>query len=240
MAAGSLKPFYVALGAIAVIGGVLIARQTMGRGGAATLSLEPAGGPPVAVGPRGVTMGSDSARIEITEFADFECPWCARFAVMTLPDVRRQLVETGRIRWRFVHFPLSIHRASPYAHLAAACANEQSRFWPMSDQIYNDQADWVASRRPDRKLRDIAQRVGLDMSRYDNCIKNQTAWPQVLADKALGDSVGLDGTPTFLVNGHIVRENLPSSDRWLAIVDSVAQAMAAAAQPPAPARPPRS
>ena len=234
-AAGSLKPFYIALGAIAVVGGALIARQAMGRGGDRLPSLSAAALPPLPVGPRGVVLGSDSAPVHITEFADFECPWCARFAVLTFPDIRRDLIETGKVQWRFVHFPLDGHQYSPYAHLAAACANDQGKFWPMFDAIYNSQGDWVGASHPDRALRDVAQRVGLDMPRYDDCVKNQTAWPQVLADKAYGDSVGLSGTPTFLIDGHKV-EATPTADQLTTIVDSLIRVHAAAPAHPAAGR----
>jgi protein-disulfide isomerase len=237
--AGSLKPFYLTLGALAVVGAGLIAWQAMGRGSPARPSLQRLPGLPIAAGPRGVVFGADSAPVEITEFADFECPWCARYAVLTLPDIKSRLVAAGRVRLRFVHFPLDIHPNSPSAHLAAACANEQGRFWPMHDQIYDSQAEWVASRRPDRPLRESAQRAGLDLGRYDACMRDQSAWPQVLSDKALGDSAGVNGTPTFLVNGTMLTEDPPTFTRWVVIVDSVIAAQGVAAPGTGPARRPR-
>ena len=217
----SLTPFYVVLGVIALAGGAFIVRSaTSSR--APTLSLDLAPGVPLATGARGVTIGSDSAPVELTEFADFQCPSCARFAVLTLADVKSRLVADGRIRFRFIHYPLQqIHPNAPLAHLAAACANEQGRFWEYHDELYRQQDAWAFSRRPLSVLEGIATTTGLDRARFDSCISEQRAWPQVLADKRFGDSVGVGGTPTVLLNGRLLAD-VPSYDRVRAIVDSLA------------------
>ena len=223
MAAGrSLTPFYTALAVIAVAGGVLIAVSAGRRGSGALSVSETATMPPIA-GPRGVAMGSDSAPVEIAEYSDFECPYCARFAVLTMPDIEQRLVATGRVRWRFVNFPLDGHQKSPQAHLAAACAQEQGRFWPMHDAVYQRQADWVSDRRPERTLRGLAERLGLDMGRYDGCVSERRAWNAVLADRRLGDSLGVNSTPTFFVNGRKLSD-VPTFDQLRALVDSIAPA----------------
>jgi protein-disulfide isomerase len=218
MAAGkSLTPFYVALGVIAVAGGALIARTAMKK--PAPLTVDTVA--PLALGPRGVVIGSDSAPVELMEFSDFECPWCARYAVLQMPDIRQRLVPSGRLRVRFVHYPLNIHQKSPWAHLAAACANEQGRFWAMADLIFENQDEWVENANPTSLLEGYAQRAGLDMGRYRSCVSERRPWGQVLADKHLGDSLGVTGTPTFYVNGHLLPD-APSADRVAQIVDSIA------------------
>jgi len=229
MAAGkSLTRFYVVLAAIAVAGGVLIARSAM------TKRLPPLTADtvaPLASGPRGVVLGSDSAPVELMEFSDFECPWCARYDVLQMPDIKQRIVSTGRLRIRFVHFPLSIHQKSPYAHLAAACANEQGRFWEMADMIFGNQDEWVESSNPTGVLEGYASRVGLDMGRYRSCVSERREWGRVQADKKLGDSLGVSGTPTFYVNGHLWPD-IPSADQVLRIVDSIAPAPGAAPSRP--------
>ncbi len=233
---GSLKPLYIVLGIIVVVGAALIVRQMLGGSGPSHLTLAPAaGGPPLPVGPHGVVIGSDTAKVEVTEFADYECPFCARFAVVDFPDLERSLVETGKARWRFVHYPLfEIHKASPLAHLATACAAQQGKFWQLSQAVFNDQSDWVESSNPLGKIRPLAQSAGLDMQRYDDCVKNQSAWPQVQADRAFGDSLGINSTPTFMINGHLLSD-IPSEDQLTKLVDSVNAAVRA---PHGPAQPP--
>lgn len=217
----SLTPFYVIFGIVAIGGGVLIARSA--KNGGPPLTSETVA--PLASGPRGVTLGPDSAPVEIMEFSDFECPYCARFAVLAMPDVKQRLLPTGKLRWRFVHYPLNGHQKSPYAHLAAACANEQGRFWEMHDAIYAHQEEWALSRNPQAVLDGYAGQIGLDMARYHSCVQERRAWGRVMADKALGDSLHLPGTPTFFINGRML-PGTPSVDELVRITDSLTAAPA--------------
>jgi protein-disulfide isomerase len=224
----SLTPFYIALAVIAVGGGALIASGAF-RAAPAPLTLDTIG--QLATGPRGVLIGSDSAKVEVWEFSDFECPFCARFAILTMPDIQARLVQAGRVRWRFVHYPLQGHTKSPTAHLAAACAHEQGRFWPVHDALYTSQDTWTSARNLVRAVTAAAERGGVDRERFDACMSARgAAWGHVLADKALGDSVGIGGTPTFFVNGRQVTELL-TYDRLRAIVDSIEAVRPAEAAP---------
>ena len=223
-AAGSLKTFYWGLALVAVAGGLVIMRAAAPKQPPLTADTVA----PLATGPRGVVLGPDSAKVEIAEFADLECPACARFAVLQMPDVRQRLLPTGRVRWRFVNFPLSGHAKSPYAHLAAACANQQGRFWEMQEVLYQNQEDWAESDSYQRVIDGYAERAGLDKSRYQACVDTRAAWGQVLADKQLGDSVGVHATPTFFVNGRELRDT-PTVDQLLRMVDSITTAAAAPA-----------
>lgn len=224
MAAGrSLRTFYGGLSLVAIVGALVIMRS-----GRRTPPLTTDTVAPLATGPRGVVLGSDSATVEIMEFSDFECPYCGRFAVLSMPDVQQRLLSTGRARWRFVNFPLQGHTKSPYAHLAAACANEQGRFWQMHDLIYQNQEEWSGSSRFQQLIDGYAERSGVDKSRYSSCIGERRAWGQVLADKALGDSAGVNSTPTFFINGRMLKD-VPNVDGLVRIVDSIAPARPAAA-----------
>lgn len=222
----SLTPFYVVLAVLAIGGGALVLRSTLMKP-LPPLSLETAG-LPLSTGPRGVTIGSDSAPVELMEFSDFECPWCARYAVLQMPDIKQRLIPDGRLRVRFVHYPLNGHQKSPFAHLAAACGHEQGRFWEMHDLIFENQEEWYRAENPDRFLTGYAERAGLDMDRYRSCVSERRMWNQVLADKALGDSLGISGTPTFYVNGRPI-EGTASADQIAAMVDSIAPRTPAAA-----------
>jgi protein-disulfide isomerase len=221
----SMKPFYVALGVIAAVGGALIVSR-LGGGSRAPLTTTAAA--PLPSGPRGIVLGSETALVEVTEFSDFECPYCARFAVIQMPDVRQRLIEAGRVRWRFVHYPLAMHARAPEAHLAAACAARQNRFWDLKQVLFQNQDEWVASRRPAQVIAQYAERAGLDMASYRRCVDEREAWGEVLADKALGDSLGVSGTPTFYINGRYWTSSNYSADAIRRTVDSI---YAAAASP---------
>ena len=142
-----MNRFYGLLVAVAVVAGVLIWKGTRpGSGGAST-----AEGPPVAFTAadsafRGHMLGSDSAPVEIVEYADLQCPHCGEFAVVQFPTIREQLINTGRVRWWMRDFPLNFPWSRVSA-LAAQCAGEQGRYWEMVEAIHQAQGDRGRSNR---------------------------------------------------------------------------------------------
>ena len=194
-----LKTFYVALAAIVVIGaGWLLLTRV--RGGSQATTAAP---PPVDAGVfPGYTMGSDSAPVKITEYADFECPACGQYAVLTEPDVRKHLIDSGVVQVTFHDFPLvSIHANSKPAHLAAQCAGEQGKFWQMHDQLYFNQGRWALERRPEGTIRGLAKAIGLDMKQYDECMSSGRYWPRLEQMAQEAEDRGISSTPTFDING---------------------------------------
>lgn len=219
----AVKQFYIVLAAIAVVGGGAI--WWLGRG-----SNTQAGA--VREAPTAITevssdalpgnvMGSDSARLEVVEYADFQCPACRIFTVLTMPDVVERLVKTGRIRWRFRDFPLPGHDKSPAAHHAAACAGEQGKFWPMHDQLYATQDEWATGGGTDRKMRNLARDAGLDLDRYDECTSSRRYEARLVASREQAAAQGVQSTPTFVIGGVQIAGTIPY-DRLRAIIDSVA------------------
>lgn len=197
--AGSMKPFYIGLGVIALAGAALIV-LARGRGGEATVVDAP---PAPADGTvfEGHAIGSDSAPVTIVEYADFECPACAQFAILTGPDVKQRLVATGRVRWIFRDLPLSIHRNSMTAHHAAQCAGEQGRFWEMHDQLFFNHGRWVPERRPERAIRELAGAIGVDLGRYDECMASSRYMSRLQQLQADAAARGISSTPTFEIDG---------------------------------------
>jgi protein-disulfide isomerase len=214
----NLTPFYVAVGVVAVAGGLWIWSS---RAGTTTITLPPAGSTPAFAG---YVAGSDSALVEIIEYADFQCPACASFAILTGDDVRRRLVNAGRVRWRFKDFPLPIHDRAPLAHLAAACAGEQDQFWAMHDQLFFNQGRWVRDGRPARLFEDYARAIGIDLDRYNACMDEQRYASRIAATRDEGVSLGVNSTPTFIVGDQMISGSL-SFDR---LAELVAQAEARA------------
>jgi protein-disulfide isomerase len=216
----NLKTFYGGLIGIAVVGGSalwLSSRQT------------PADATPPTTGPAdttifpGYSMGSPNAPVEIVEYGDFVCPVCGVFAVVQEPDVRERLVQPGRVRWVFRDRPLKIpgHENAPVGHLAAACANEQGKFWEMHDQLYFNQAAWGEAGGVQRKLRNYAEAIHLDMDRYNACMDQQRYAARIRASAAAADQLGFTGTPTFVINGQPLTAGTRSYDALKAIVDSI-------------------
>lgn len=196
-----MKRFYMALGAIAVVGIALI-WYARARGAVASAPTDV----PAAVGAafEGHVMGSDSAPVTVIEYADFECPACAQFAVLTAPDLKQRLVATGQVRWVFRDFPLEGHQFSMPAHHAAQCAGEQGKFFEMHDQLYFNHGRWVTDRRPERRFRDFAKAIGLDMDQYDDCMSSGRYMARLERERQDALAAGVSQTPTFDIGGQRV------------------------------------
>lgn len=229
----SLKVFYIAFSLVAVVGIALIIRAATSR--PTPLVIADCSGPPLDAAPAtGQVLGPDSAPVHIDEYSDFECPFCARFAIVTMPDVRQRLIPTGKVRWRFLDFPLQQHVNSPVAHVAAACAADQGRFWEMEEALYMDQNAWVDEKRPEGKFLDYARRIGLNADSFRVCVEQRRPWPKIEANRCSGEKLGVDGTPTFFINGRRLEDPTLAYDDLTRMVDSIAAAVAARA--PAPRR----
>ena len=167
----------------------------------------------------GHVIGSDSAKVEVIEFGDFECPGCGQFATVTEPDVRARLVNTGLIRFRFMDFPLSMHRNTWHGSNAAWCAGEQGKFWEMHDAVFQNQDRWntVATDNPDKVLAGVAQGVGLNMDQYAACMSAKKYQAQIQASVEEGTRRKINGTPTLIFG--TVMTGILTFDQFKAEVD---------------------
>src|SRR5215216_4069221 len=156
--AKSNTPFYAALAIIAVVGIGAIAYVASRPKGAAT-TVDPA--TVVAGEPQGYLLGKPDAPVQVIEFADFECPACAQFATLAEPDVRKRFIEPGLISYRFYDYPLAMHKNTWHASNAAACADEQGKFWEMHDQIFAGQTEWngESGENPDKAFKRYAKEL---------------------------------------------------------------------------------
>ncbi len=221
---GGLKNFYALLGVVVIAGVAALVYKSKTRGSSAAEM----GPMPVvtadSVPPAAYMVGSDTAPVVIDDYSDFQCPFCAQLAILTFPDVRTRLINTGLVRWRFHDRPLNIHNKTLRAHLAAACAAEQNEFFPMHDQIYFHQGDWVESDHTDDLLRSYAKAIGLNMDAYDACVKSAKPMARIQAEARRADQMGINSTPTLFVNGRLYASEKRGLgyDQLKAYVDSVA------------------
>ena len=216
-----MKRFYTLFAVLAVVGlgvlGYLLTRP-------ATVSI-PANvtvQPSDTSGFAGYVKGAATAPIEITEYADYQCPFCQTFATLQMPTIEERLIKTGRLRWRYRDFPLQQH---PFARLAAhsaACADEQGKYWEQHDRIYQGQPEWAGARSATPLFRRYAQAAGLDLSRYDACMESGKYAGRIQADLNSGVQLGVSSTPTLLVNGRLYRGRF-DSDAITRLVDSLAR-----------------
>lgn len=217
---GGLKPFYVVFAGVALVGlgalGYLLAKP-------ATVSI-PANvtvQPSDTAGFHGYVKGDSAAPVEITEFADYQCPFCQTFATLQMPTIEERLIKTGRLRWRYRDFPLQQHSFSRLAAHSAACADEQGRFWDQHQRIYDGQADWSVARDAAGIFRGYAKALGLDLSRYDSCMSSGKFAGRIQASVDEGVRLGVASTPTLLVGGRLYQGRF-DSDAIIHLVDSLA------------------
>ena len=220
-----LKRFYLLLAAVAVIGVGALA-WVLARPSTVSIPANVTVQASDTAGFRGYVLGDAGAPLELTEFADYQCPFCQTFATLQMPTIRKRLIETGRVRWRFRDFPLQQHRHSRLAAHAAACGDEQGRFWPMHDRIFEGQPEWAEERDATARFRRYAADVGLDASKYDACMASAKYAGRIQASYDEGVRLGVSSTPTLVVGGRLHQGRF-DSDAIVRLADSLAPRSAA-------------
>ena len=221
-----MSRFYLILGVVAVVGIGLLGYQ-LSKPATVSIPANVTIQPSDTAGFRGYVKGSADAPVEITEYADYQCPFCQTFATLQMPTIEERLIKTGRLRWRYRDFPLNQH---PYARIAAhsaACADEQGKYWPQHERIYEGQAEWAASRDGAGIFRRYAKDVGLDLAKYDACMSSGKYAGRIQASYEEGAKAGVSSTPTLLVGGRLYQGRF-DSDAITRLVDSLAPRAASA------------
>jgi protein-disulfide isomerase len=215
-----MKRFYALFAAVAVIGvGVLayllFKPATVSIPANVTVQLSDTSGF------RGYLKGSPDAPVEITEYADYQCPFCQTFATLQMPTIEDRLIRTGRVRWRYRDFPLQQHTFARLAAHSAACADEQGKYWAQHQRIYEGQPEWAGAGDAGPIFRNYARESGLDLGRYDACMKSGKYAGRIQASYNEGVETGVASTPTLLVGGRLYKGRF-DSDAITKLVDSLA------------------
>ena len=143
-------------------------------------------------------LGREDAPVTIIEFTDLQCPYCARHATQTFPRLKLEYVDSGKLRYSSLDFPLPFHAFALPAAVASRCAGDQHRFWDYREALFAAQA--TLGSEPYAR---IARELGLDVERLEACRRAGRAAEQVRADVALASSYGVRSTPTFVI-GRVV------------------------------------
>jgi protein-disulfide isomerase len=140
--------------------------------------------------------GPSDAKVTLIEFTDYQCPYCARHARAVLPQLTKDFIDTGKIRYVLRDFPLaSIHKDAVKAHEAAHCAGEQGKYWEMHDQLFAHPKELQAD-----KMAGHAETAGVtDGPAFQACVDNGKYEEQTKVSVAEGTKVGVRGTPSFLL-----------------------------------------
>jgi protein-disulfide isomerase len=179
---------------------------------------------PVDVGPKPQvnrnSMGDPNAPVQIVEYSDFQCPFCERFTVDTEPLLEEYFVKTGKLYFTYrsagnwvSNNMGGVRTESQDAALAAYCAADQNKFWEMHASLFannrdvEDQGSFT-----DRRLKAMADSIGLDMSAFNDCYNSGKYADQVQQDMQDALDAGAQGTPyfvmTYKVNGEVKTETI--------------------------------
>jgi len=146
--------------------------------------------------------GDPNAPITILEFSDFQCPFCARFHVQTLPLLFEEYIAAGKVNLVYRDFPIqSIHPNALPAAVAAECANEQGKFWEYHDTLFEKQSVW-ARLNSDAAISTFSQfatDVGLEQQQFDSCLGSGKYLEEVQHDMREGREYDITGTPGFFI-----------------------------------------
>ena len=138
--------------------------------------------------------GSATAKVAVIEFSDYECPFCSRYSKDTLPQIASEYIDTGKVKYVFRDLPLSFHKKAFKAAEAAHCAGAEGKFWEMHDTMFQNQAALAPE-----QLTTHAKTLGLNETNFQQCLDSGKFAADINKDIADAGSVGITGTPAFLV-----------------------------------------
>ena len=151
--------------------------------------------------PEGTNNKLPKGKVLIQEFSDFECPYCGRVQ----PTLKLLKQEYGdKIEIEFNHFPLDMHQNAQKASEAAECARDQDKFWEYHDILFENQRNLAVT-----ELKTYAEDLGLDTTKFNNCLESGEKFDIVDADMKQGIANGISGTPGFLINGKLIKAAQP-------------------------------
>lgn len=184
--------------------------ETLPEGGAAPAAPS---APEVPSGPVDVSLDDDpvlgdkNAPVTIVEFSDYECPFCGRYFTQTYPQLKKDYVDSGKVKIVFRDYPLPFHGNAQKASEASECADDQGKFWELHDKMFsNQQALSVAD------LKKYAGELALDQKKFDECLDSGKYASEVQNDLNDGSKYGVSGTPSFFVNGLLLVGAQPYSE----------------------------
>lgn len=143
--------------------------------------------------------GEEKAPITIVEFSEYECPFCKRYVDETYPQIFDEYGD--KIRYIFHDYPLPFHPHAQKMAEVARCAGEQNKYWQMHDLLFKNRETWANKQDASTDIAGYAKSLGLDLEKFNSCLDSGKYTQAVKDDMVLGQSVGVQGTPSFFING---------------------------------------
>lgn len=146
--------------------------------------------------------GNQNAPITIIEFSDFQCPFCARFHVQTLPLLLENYIDSGKVKLVYRDFPIqNIHPNAMPAAVAAECADEQGKYWMYHDKLFENQNQWAKLETEEAiaMFNEYAFEIELNQEQFDECLTSGKYLNEIRNDLNDGRDYGVTGTPGFFI-----------------------------------------
>jgi protein-disulfide isomerase len=161
--------------------------------------------------------GKENAKVVIVEYSDFQCPFCARGYATLENEVLKEYGD--KVKFVYKNFPLNFHPWAELGAVAAECAAMQNKdaYWKLYSYLFENQKD-INPQNVKDKSKEALKDTKIDMAKWDKCYDNKESLPQVKADMAEGQSVGVTGTPAFLINGRLLSGAQPFQ-QFKAVID---------------------
>jgi protein-disulfide isomerase len=147
-------------------------------------------------------MGRDDAPVTIVEFTDYQCPFCRKYHTETFVELKKNYIDTGKVRFVSRDLPLSFHANAEKAAEAAWCAGEQNKYWQLRDTMIDNSADLS----PDAIVK-YAQTNGLEMASFKACAQGEKYKAEIEKGMADAGTVGISATPSFVI-GKTTKDSL--------------------------------
>lgn len=141
-----------------------------------------------------VVRGDPKAPITILEYSDFTCGFCEKFFHETFPQLLSQYIETGKVRFVYRDFPRSPGGPALHSSQAARCAGQQDAYWPMHDRLFNSGGQLSMD-----QLKGYAKELGLKGDQFAQCMDDNEFVTDIFKDRMEGGSLGIRGTPAFVL-----------------------------------------
>ena len=178
----------------------------------------------VTAADKGRVAGNPTASIWLVEVSDFQCPWCKKFHDETFGTIKKEYVDSGKLRLAYLNLPLSMHANAMPAAIAAMCASAQGKFWEMHDKLFDTQAIWEKIANPRAYLDSLAAAVGVKPAAQKSCSDSAATKALIQADMERARASGVQSTPTFFIGGTKLEGAYPVADFRKAIDAAIAAA----------------
>ncbi len=163
--------------------------------------------------------GNPDAPVTILEFSDFQCPYCGRFYQDVEPQINEQYIAEGKVRMGYIHFAF-LGQESFWAAEASECAADQNAFWEYHDKLFTSQNGENRGAFNKDNLKQFAADLGLDTAIFNQCLDGGKYTEYVKSQVDMGRQIGVQSTPTFLVNGQAVVGAQPF-DAFQQVIESI-------------------